>query len=52
MIGLNCDLAIGTDEAAAEVGKRFLNWSDQRARDEVEEYRRQVQKMLVTKLNA
>ena len=42
MIGLNCDLAIGDDELAANVGKRFLGWSEQRARDEVSTYRKQV----------
>ena len=38
MLGLNVDLAIGDDESAAEIGKQYLVWSDQRAKDEVEEY--------------
>ena len=42
MIGLNDDLAIGDDESAAEVGKRFLGWSDRRAREEVLHYRTRV----------
>lgn len=45
MIGLNSDLAIGDEEAAAEIGKRFLGWTDQRALDEISEYRRTVQAM-------
>jgi glycerol-3-phosphate dehydrogenase len=42
MIGLNDDLAIGDDEAAAEVGKRFLGWSEQRVMAEVLDYRARV----------
>jgi glycerol-3-phosphate dehydrogenase len=39
MLGLNADLAIGDDEAAAAIGKKFLGWSEQRARGEVSGYR-------------
>jgi glycerol-3-phosphate dehydrogenase len=42
MIGLNSDLAIGDDESAAEIGKRFLGWSEERALDEVRDYREYV----------
>lgn len=38
MIGLNSDLGLGKIEAAAEIGKRFLGWSDSRAKQEVESY--------------
>jgi glycerol-3-phosphate dehydrogenase len=47
MIGLNSDLAIGDDEKAAEIGKQFLSWSDQRAKDEVLTYRSLVERFLV-----
>lgn len=39
MLGLNSDLAIGDDERAAEIGKQFLAWSDERVAREVAEYR-------------
>jgi glycerol-3-phosphate dehydrogenase len=38
MIGLNGDLGLGKIEAAAEIGKRFLGWSDVRAKCEIENY--------------
>jgi glycerol-3-phosphate dehydrogenase len=44
MIGLNADLGLGEIEAAAEIGKRFLGWSDQRAREEIESYRTELAK--------
>ena len=40
MSSFNADLAIGEIEKAAEVAKRFLGWSDERARKDTEEYRR------------
>jgi glycerol-3-phosphate dehydrogenase len=39
MIGLNADLGLGQLESAAEVGKRFMGWTAQRARVEVENYK-------------
>jgi glycerol-3-phosphate dehydrogenase len=47
MIGLNADLAIGDDEAAAEIAKRFLGWSEQQAEREVKAYRNYVKKLRV-----
>ena len=51
MLGLNVDLAIGDDESAAEIGKQYLVWSDQRAKDEVEEYRSEIERMRVGNLS-
>ena len=48
MIGLGRDLGIGDDESAAEIGRRFLGWSEQRAKDEVLEYRKRVAIMRVS----
>lgn len=45
MVGLNLDLGIGDDEAAANVAKRFLGWSEERSAKEVAEYRKQIQSM-------
>ena len=42
MIGLNADLGLGEIEAAAEVGRRFLGWSEERAKREVEGYRQEI----------
>jgi len=42
MIGLNADVGLGEIEAAAEVGRRFLGWSEDRARREVEDYKQQI----------
>ena len=39
MCGFNANLAIGEDEQAAFVAQSFLGWSNERARQEVEEYR-------------
>ena len=39
MSSFNADLAIGEDERAAAVAKRFLSWGDERARHDVEDYR-------------
>jgi hypothetical protein len=45
MLGLNSDLAIGADEEAAQIGQRFLGWTDDRAKQEVENYRRYIQRL-------
>ena len=42
MIGLNADLGVSELEAAAEVGRRFLRWSEDRARREVEGYKQEI----------
>ena len=42
MIGLNADLGLDELEAAAEVGRRFLGWSEDRARREVEGYIKEI----------
>ena len=44
MIGLNGDRGLNDVEAAAEIGKRFLAWSDSRAEREIENYRNEVLK--------
>ena len=45
MTGLDCSLGIGADEAAAEIGRRFLDWSARRAKDEIENYRSEISRM-------
>ena len=42
MLGLHPDLAIGDDVSAAEIAKQYLGWSDERAKDEVARYRREI----------
>jgi len=42
MIGLNCDLGAEDAHAAAEIGKQLLGWSEQQARNEIEEYQREI----------
>jgi glycerol-3-phosphate dehydrogenase len=46
MIGFNADLGLSHLEAAAEIGKRFLDWSEDRARREVEGYKREISSRL------
>ena len=41
-VGLNADLALSQLEAAAEIGKRFLGWSEDRAKREVEGYKQEM----------
>ncbi len=38
MIGLDCDLGREDVEAAANVGKKYLSWSDERIIEEIREY--------------
>jgi glycerol-3-phosphate dehydrogenase len=47
MIGLNGDLGLGDLHAAADIGMRSLGWSDVRAKQEVEAYRREVEKFRI-----
>jgi glycerol-3-phosphate dehydrogenase len=42
MIGLSADRGLSEIEAAAEVGRRFLGWSEERARLEVENYSKAI----------
>jgi glycerol-3-phosphate dehydrogenase len=42
MIGLNGDLGLSKIEAAADIGKRLLGWSEERARREVENYGEEI----------
>jgi glycerol-3-phosphate dehydrogenase len=42
MIGLNADQGLGELQAAAEVGKRLLGWTDERAVREVESYKKEI----------
>lgn len=42
MIGLNADLGLGEIERAAEIGKKFLGWTEERAQREVETYRKEI----------
>jgi glycerol-3-phosphate dehydrogenase len=44
MVGYNSHVAIGADEAAAEVARRHLAWDEDRAREEVERYRRYIRR--------
>ena len=47
MIGLRGNLGLRDVEAAADVGRRFLGWSDSFAKHEVENYRDEVSKLIV-----
>ncbi len=42
MIGLNVDRGLGKLDAAAEIGKRLLGWSDSRAKCEIKSFREQI----------
>ena len=46
MIGLNADLGLGELKAAADIGRRWLGWSQERAGSEVESYREQISRMV------
>jgi glycerol-3-phosphate dehydrogenase len=50
MLGLNPDLAIGDDVLAAEIAKQYLGWSEEREKDEVAEYRSEIERMRVGSL--
>jgi glycerol-3-phosphate dehydrogenase len=47
MIGLNGDLAAGDDELAADIGKRFLGWSEQRVANELRIFQSAVNRLRV-----
>jgi glycerol-3-phosphate dehydrogenase len=42
MIGLNADQGLGELQAAAEIGKRLLGWTEDRAVREVESYKNEI----------
>jgi glycerol-3-phosphate dehydrogenase len=42
MVGLNAEVGIGADRAAARIARETLGWDDARAEAEVEAYRRWV----------
>jgi glycerol-3-phosphate dehydrogenase len=45
MAGLNSSCGLEALESAAEVGRRFLGWSDERCAREIEEYRKAIERM-------
>jgi glycerol-3-phosphate dehydrogenase len=45
MMGLGPDLGLSKIEAAASVGVKLLGWSEERARREVESYRKEILRM-------
>jgi len=47
MIGLNGDLATGDDKIAADIGRKFLGWSEERAEREIAQYRNYVKRLRV-----
>ena len=47
MCGLNGDLGIEEDKAAANIGQQFLGWSDERAQREIQDYRAYIQRLRV-----
>ncbi len=46
MVGLNSRCGLNAVEAAADVGRRYLGWSDERRAREIEDYRRKVERSL------
>jgi glycerol-3-phosphate dehydrogenase len=44
MLGLGCDVGIGTDETVARVAQRFLGWTEERAGEEVSAYREYIRR--------
>jgi glycerol-3-phosphate dehydrogenase len=51
MIGLNADLGFDDIEPAAEIGKKFLGWSDERAEREVEGYKAEISNRIGDRLH-
>ncbi len=45
MIGLNGDLATRDDELAADIGRRFLGWSDERVENELRVFQSAVNRL-------
>ena len=46
MVGLNSRCGLNAIEAAADVGRKFLGWSDERCAREVDDYRKAVERSL------
>ena len=46
MIGLNSDLGLSQIEAAASAGRRYLGWTEDRAKREVEGYKQEISGMI------
>jgi glycerol-3-phosphate dehydrogenase len=46
MVGLNADLGLTELDVAAEAGRQFLGWSEERAKREVEGYRKEISRMM------
>jgi glycerol-3-phosphate dehydrogenase len=44
MVGLNSRCGVGADKAAAQVARKFLDWSSDRAQQEVEDYRSYIRR--------
>jgi len=44
MVGLNSGCGIGADERAANVAQKYLGWSEERAQQEVSEYRNYIKR--------
>jgi glycerol-3-phosphate dehydrogenase len=47
MIGLNADLGRGDAETAAEIGKTYLGWSDERVANELADYNKHLELLSV-----
>jgi len=45
MVGLNSTCGLAAVKPAANIAQRFLGWSDQQARNEIERYRTYVERM-------
>ncbi|MGH9969417.1 MAG: glycerol-3-phosphate dehydrogenase [Pyrinomonadaceae bacterium] len=50
MVGLNTSMGIGADEAAAKVAQKYLGWSEDKAQNEVENYRSYVERFQTVRL--
>jgi glycerol-3-phosphate dehydrogenase len=46
MVGFNSKRGLNAVEAAAEVGRKHLGWTDERCAWEIEEYKKEVERSL------
>jgi glycerol-3-phosphate dehydrogenase len=46
MVGLNSTFGLGAVEAAAEVGRKYLSWGDERTGNEIHDYRKAIERFL------
>jgi glycerol-3-phosphate dehydrogenase len=44
MVGMNSEAGLDAIEAAAEIGKRYLGWDDERVEREIDDYRKYVRR--------